>query len=643
MLQALAALLFILLFFLNQHYNYQREISFGVLLTLLFLIFGFIFSIRYNTTPILHDEGKMLATILETSEEKPNSIKNLIRINNVSLNDSSVNTNEKMLVYFEKSDVAAALGPGNVILFEASPQLIQNNGNPYEFDYQGYMSQKKIYRQVYLKSEAWRQTGETKFSLITLSEKAREKLLTIYRNQRLGENETEILSALTLGYKRGLDPETKQVFSSSGAMHILAVSGLHVGIIYAVFSWFFGFLRKRKYGKYLFILLSLFVLWTYAFITGLSPSVLRAATMFSLLCVATNINRNASIYNSLAIAAFVLLLINPNNLYEVGFQLSFAAVFGIVFLQPRLSTLWAVKNRLLKYFWTLLTVSIAAQIATFPFTAYYFNQFPSYFWLSNLVVIPAAFVLIVLGMSLLLFSQVPFLTTALAFVTKWCIHGIYLFLQTIENFPGSVVESGINQPQLILLILSIASAFAFLAHRRFFTLKFALFFIALFFSVGLFQRIEVYKNEEMIVYNNTSNPVVHLISGYNNYIVSESPINKTDFISQQIKTIRVKKHLTKTVFLTFNDEFENRDLLLKNGNICFRGKTIMVDSNEFKTINNPNCDYIISKRSKIIPNQLTSNNTLFISFSNYPKDETSENFFPVKNLGSYTNKWKCQK
>ena len=353
LLQVLAALLFILLFFLNKIYNYQHEISFGVLLTLLFLIFGSIFSIRYNKTPIFYNKGKMLATILETSEEKPNSIKNLIRIDNVLLNDSFIKTNEKMLVYFEKSDPAAALKPGNVILFEASPQLIQNNGNPYEFDYKSYMSRNKIYRQVYLKSETWHQTSETKFSLIILSEKAREKLLNIYRNQKLGENETEILSALTLGYKRGLDPETKQVFSAAGAMHILAVSGLHVGIIYAVFIWFFGFLRKRKYGKYLFILLTLSVLWAYAFITGLSPSVLRAATMFSLLCVATNINRNASIYNSLAIAAFVLLLVNPNNLYEVGFQLSFAAVFGIVFLQPRISMLCTVRNRFLKFFWTL--------------------------------------------------------------------------------------------------------------------------------------------------------------------------------------------------------------------------------------------------------------------------------------------------
>ena len=181
------------------------------------------------------------------------------------------------------------------------------------------------------------------------------------------------------------------------------------------------------------------------------------------------------------------------------------------------------------------------------------------------------------------------------------------------------------------------------ANHRKFALKFALFFIALFFSVGLFQRFEVCKSEEMIVYNSTSNPVIHLISGYDNYIISESVINKTDFIYQQIKTIRVRKYLTKTVFLTFNDEFENRDLLLNNGKICFRGRTIMIDSNDFKTTTNPNYNYILSKRSKINPEQLIQNNTVFISLSNYPKDESSENFYSVKNMGAYTNKWKYEK
>lgn len=635
-------LLFLLLLFLHRKYDFKYELKVGWIISVLFLLLGIVIYSRFNQPPVLFSGGKFAATVLETPEEKPNSYKSFLIVNAFYRNDSVFNTKEKVLVYFEKSKAARLLRPGTTILFDATPREIKNNGNPFEFDYRQYMEQKKIYRQVYLKSASWLTTEINKSSLVILSEKVRDKLLTIYRNQHLGDNETEILSALTLGYKRGLDPETKQVFSAAGAMHVLAVSGLHVGILFTVFSWIFGFLQKKKSGKYLFVLGALFLLWGYAFLTGLSPSVLRATTMFSLYCIATNIDRKPNIYNSLSIAAFVLLVINPNNLFEVGFQLSFAAVFGIVFLQPRFSKIWPVRNRILKFFWTLFTVSVAAQIATFPLTSYYFNQFPAYFWLSNLVIIPAVFLFIVLGIGLLLFSQVPILSVFLAFATKWSIHYVYYFLQKIENLPGSVLDISINVPQTFLLVLTFAMLFTFItSHRRLIPLKLSLISCVLMISMGIINRLSQLTHSEIIVYNNSSNPVIHLISGEENYVISEYPIKKNEYIFQQIETVKRKKQLEPTIFLTADDTIENQTLFIKNRIISFNGKTVRIDSDQSTLPHNFKYDLLISRKANYTEKE-EQEPTVFISLSSYASDCTNPKFFPMIKRGAYHQSWTIQ-
>ncbi len=631
-----AGILFLVLILLNIRYRFSFEGIFGALTSILFFLLGIAFFNQHNQPPALFENGQFSAVVLEKPEEKPNSYKTVLKINSFIKEDSTFQANEKILAYFGKNSHAEDLVPGSVILFKENPRIVTNNGNPYEFDYPKYLNRQKIYRQLYLADGKWKPTNIMVNSPVIMAEKLREKLLTIYRQQNLGENETAILSALTLGYKRGLDPETKRVFSSAGAMHVLAVSGLHVGIIFGMFVLIFGFLKKSKKGSILFVVFSIIMLWSYALLTGLSPSVLRAATMFSLVSIATSLNRRANIYNTLATSAFILLLLKPNNLFEVGFQLSYSAVFGIVFLQPKLEKLWKVKNRIMHYFWVLMTVSIAAQIATFPFTSYYFNQFPTYFLLTNVVIIPAVFVLIILGVLLLLLSGVPYLSTGLAFTVKEVIGNLFALLQWIENLPHSVFKIPFSVSQSISLLLALLFCFAFIEFRRARQLKYAFLLFSVVMLLSASQKFWQYQQKELIVFNNRDNLTLQLIKGRQNYIITQSPIDSSAYTRQMAQNVTTQKNLHQPILLEHSTLFEDKHLLLKNNFICFDDKIIQIGL----TKNTPQelTPDILVLNSYFIPEESQiDDQTSVISTRNIHPRDTSIHSLPA--MGAFRIQW----
>ena len=609
----------ITLWLVHRYYMYQFSPIFGIGVQLLFYFLGIAVFTLHNKKPDFYSNGYFTATVLEAPVEKENSFKSLLKINHFIKKDSIYYSDEKVLVYFSKAEKAAELHPGNVISVKQNPQKIENNGNPFEFDYKNYLARKKIYRQIYLPQDSWIFTDETdRFSVKILAEKLRLKLLKIYRSQKLGENELEILSALTLGYKRELDPDTRRVFASAGAMHILAVSGLHVGIIYLILLKILGFLRKRKAGKIIFVFMVLTSLWIFAFVTGLSPSVSRAATMFTFFVIGNNLRRQVNIYNSLTGSALFLLLINPNNLFEVGFQLSYSAVFGIVFLQPKFEKLLEVKTKILRYFWQLLTVSVAAQIATFPFTAFYFNQFPTYFWISNLIVIPAVMVLIPLGISLLAFHAIPLLGNFISIVTNVIIGLLYQFLAFIETLPFSVQQFTLSPFEFACLAGFLISILILIKNRRMIYFKSALLFILLFFSGSLFLKMNTLNQKKLIVYNDSDYTIVHLISGRNNFIVTENPIPENSYTRVTIANTVKKLRLKKPVFVSTEEKFATNTLIVNNKLLIFEDKTILVKPEIIDTTLNFNPEIIVNpllvknlKSDKLTNSFIVSNKRYF--------------------------------
>ena len=321
--------------------------------------------------------------------------------------------------------------------------------------------------------------------------------------------------------------EVKQAYATAGAMHVLAVSGLHVGIIFLILNTLLSIFDTSKKGRVVKAIILLIGLWSYALITGLSPSVLRAATMFSFVIMGTVLNRKSSIYNTLAASAFFLLLINPKLLFEVGFQLSYIAVIGIVYLQPliykRIYTRWWLLDKI----WAITAVSIAAQIATLPLILYYFNQFPVYFMLSNLIVIPSAVVILSLGILLFITSPIPPISESVGWVLNKFIEGLNFGIKEIEVLPNALIEGlSISILECVALYIIIILFIRGLKFRKLKIINYAFFLMLIFIVNDLIEDVALANSKGMIVYHINKNQAIDFIDGTSNVFLANSSLIK---------------------------------------------------------------------------------------------------------------------
>ena len=366
---------------------------------------------------------------------KEKSVKVMLDFYAFEEDDNVKSMDSKIIAYFEKNEKSLSLKYGDCIALFASPDEVEKPPNPEQFDYKDYLYKKGVTHQVYLKSDAWIDIGYNDSNPIyRFSYWMRDFLLETMQNLGVQDEEYSVAAAILLGYDDSLPQELRQKYVAAGAMHILCVSGLHVGVIFMVFSYMLAFLDDRRKWQYVVKNCILFVLiWFYALIAGLAPSILRATIMLSFVIVGNMINRKGVLLNSLAASAFILLCVNPANLFDVGFQLSYLAVIGIVVLQVPISKIVYSKYKIINKIWEITSVTIAAQIATAPFTIYYFHQFPIYFWLSNLFMTPISSVVIMGGMIMLLIFFIPYVNVAVAWIVSKMIY--------VMNFGVSWIES----------------------------------------------------------------------------------------------------------------------------------------------------------------------------------------------------------
>ncbi|MDD4109420.1 MAG: ComEC/Rec2 family competence protein [Prolixibacteraceae bacterium] len=633
--------LIILLTFLNHHFTYKLSLFFGAGIHLVYIILGILIVRVYTRQPGLHTGGVFVATVLEIPGEKPNSFQSLLRTEAFYRNDSLFRTNEKVMARFRKSDPAGKLVPGQRILFSSSPRPVEIKNNPFEFDYKKYLRRKKIYRQVWLEPGSWELTSlPVSSSPVVAAERFRMHLVQIFRNLDPGKEESEILPALTLGFKRGLEPETKEIFASAGAMHVLAVSGLHTGIVFFTLSFCFGFLKKTKAGRVAYLIIIICSIWFYAFLTGLSPSVSRAAMMVSFVVTGEALKRQRNIYNTLAASAFILLLINPGNLYDAGFQLSYSAVFGIVFLQPRLATLINCRFTLVRYFLVLLTVSVSAQITTFPFSVFYFSQFPVYFWITNLIVIPVISILAPLGFLLLIFNGISVVTSILTLIIHYLTQTLFAAFKIINSLPFSVLKFSFTTTETIFFILLILSLFALTATRKFVFVKTALFLLLCILSLSLAKKTVRLFRREIIVYNYPENLIIHLIKGDTNYVISAGSPDKNSYAGEMIMNTVTGLGTGKPLFLTSGKKYRDDHLWMERGVISFGGRIFQL-SREGEHLPAELCPEIIIGSLPPAAGSTGKPEIRYITNDNKPGREISDELkiHFLKEKGAYRENW----
>lgn len=277
----------------------------------------------------------------------------------------------------------------DVIWVSAGIVPVAGARNPNEFDFAAYRAQRGIHVQMFAQESAWiKDSTHHKSTAMGACIKLREDLLSCMRQQPIEERELGVLSALVLGKTTELDSDLMQAYASAGAVHVLAVSGLHVALIYVLLKPFFLWVFGKRRARWLRCGIPVVLLWIYAALTGFSPSVLRAALMFTSFIIGETYARTSDVFNTMFASVFILLVCDPKVIYAMGFILSYLAVAGIVVLTPMLKVLWISDYRCLRKVWETITVSIAAQLATMPVTVFMFHSFPTWFIITNLVVVP---------------------------------------------------------------------------------------------------------------------------------------------------------------------------------------------------------------------------------------------------------------
>lgn len=419
------------------------------------------------------------------------------------------------LLYFPKDSAAATLCRGDELLVYTRLTPPKNNGNPDEFDYARYLKRKGCSGTAYVAAGHWRRTGhDASRSFRQMALDYRGKVVDLYRSLGFERDELAVLSALTVGDKEELSEDIRETYSVAGASHVLALSGLHIGFLYALLWFIFSPLWRRWRGLKPFLLL-LFVLFLvgFAFFTGLSSSVVRSVVMFSLLALASLQPEKPLTLNTLAATAFLMLLCKPVWLFDVGFQLSFSAVAAIVLVQPKLYALWRADNRFLRYGWGLVTVSVAAQLGTAPLVAFYFSRFSTHFLLTNLWVIPMVSLILYSAVFLLMLTLLPFLQQLFARVVEALVHGQNEVLRWIEHLPGAAVDGiWLDVWSVCLIYLFLAMAYYALLHRTARNVCLSLWTLLMLVSWHSFSIMSNAPRRGIAFYSVKGCPVVHCLT-----------------------------------------------------------------------------------------------------------------------------------
>lgn len=452
----------------------------GILINLILFIFGWISTANYSELNRPNQFSKFPAQLAIIRINNEPTLKNgLIRFTAIveqTINQGKKTVTSGTLLVTLKDSLAQNLAYGDEVLIPANYTLIDPPFNPAEFNYKQYLANKNIYYQSFLYGHKYavvaHDAGNT---IVAFALKLRQQLVKKLKTNIHNPDAIAVASAMLLGYRADLSSDVLQAYSNTGMVYVLTVSGSQVAIIYFLLTYVLSFLSRHKYGKVLRAIIIIGVLCYYALLTGFSPAICRAVLVVSMIVIGKTYNRYINTLNILAFSAFVLLLYNPYLITEVGFQLAFLAVGGLIVLRPIVYNWFKFKNKFADKLWAICSVSIAAQIITFPLSAFYFHQFPVYFLVSNILVIIPAAIIMYTGLLYLLLPQISFIPQYLGWILEKTILLMNKGLSDIEQFPLSTINKiWLNTVEYFLLYAMIISLFYFLYDRRIWLLRLSL-------------------------------------------------------------------------------------------------------------------------------------------------------------------------
>ncbi|WP_281322819.1 ComEC/Rec2 family competence protein [Flavobacterium aestivum] len=438
--------------------------------------------------------------------------------------------------------------------------------NPNQFDYQKYLENKQIYAQLYIEPNEIKISATTEKDIWFYTSSLRTRIIQNLNKSNFHKEELNVAIALILGQQQDISPDIIRDYQYAGAVHILSVSGLHIGFILLFVTFILKPLPNSKYGCFLKLIITLLALSLFGVLAGLAPSVLRSVTMFSFVAIGQFLRRSVNIYHTLLVSILLILLFQPSFLFDVGFQLSYIALFFIIWLQPLLTMLWTPKNKILKYIWDILTVSFAAQIGTLPLSIYYFHQFPGLFFITNLIVIPLLGIIMSLGVLVMLlatFNWVPFYPAKALEISIYYLDKIINTIATFESF--IIKDIPLNTLLLITRYLVLIAIIIWFKKPNFKSLMVVLTTIAVLQISSIKTKWDIQNQEELIILNAKRNTLLLERKGFDTNLFAKDSILKTSktntlissYLTGNFSTLKNKRRLQNTIYFK-----ENKILIL---------------------------------------------------------------------------------
>ena len=472
-------------------------------------------------------KGHIVSEIQPTNK----GAKAILEVSSIFTKNGWTTSEGKIMAFWaEKSAKDSALIYGDELLILGTPTFISEALNPDQFDYKRYLElQQQVFRQISIRPNTYKFVGKSDMSFLDNVQYyailARKYCDNVMKTYIVTPQESGLASALVFGIKENLDEQVKTAYSKAGVTHVLAVSGMHVAIIFMILQWIRKLIPIFR-NKWVFLFFAILLLWFYAYLTGFSASVLRAVAMFSFLIVGQTLKKSNNMYNMLGLSAFLLLLFNPFLVYDVGFQLSYMAVLGILYFYPKIYLLFDAKTWFTEHIWQMFCVSLAAQIATFPIIALFFHQYPTYSMLINMPVIPLGSLILILGVVLACFAWIPFVGVCVGivvgFLLKWSIWLMNQIVFLSENLWYSTFKTIFSFKETIFVTLFLVLFCAWIDTRKLRFLAYACVCMGFLCFSKMYNSYSSKRQDFFAFYGINKNSANALIQGNQAYFLTDT-------------------------------------------------------------------------------------------------------------------------
>jgi len=522
---ALISLGSVFIFFGTSYYLSKNQLDqkrhFGILTYLIFFLVGVStqsihnkrFSERHYVNQFKPEKNYFVgATLIEKLKSSAFNERYIAEITSLD----SINTKGKILFNIKKDSLNQKLEIGSKLLYYGEIYAHRAPHNPNQFDYGKYLENKSIYGQIYADASDVKVNSHLDKNIWYYAAAFRNRIITNLEKSGFAKEELNVVIALILGQQQDVSPEILKDYQLAGAVHILSVSGLHVGCIMIAIGYLLKPLPGTRFGELLKLFIIVSFLWLFALVAGFSPAVTRSVVMFTFIAIGEYSNRKTNIFHTLIASMFFILLIEPSFIFDVGFQLSYCALFFIVWLKPIFDKIWRPENFIGRKIWEILSVSFAAQIGAFPLSVYYFHQFPGLFFVTNLLVLPMLGIILALGVFVMLWAYITVVPEFLAKLLEksiWFLNKIINWVASFESF--IFYDIPFNWQMLVTCYLMLFAFAIYIMKPNFRKLSLALVALILFqityFATEYLNRTQ----EEFIVFNAKRSTIISERKGEN--------------------------------------------------------------------------------------------------------------------------------